>query len=80
MKGVETKYARNYGGWHVALGNKDRFVSMFITAPDMDIPNHHIQSQTEPDMYLHIETHTFAPDPLLRQSQTRWLVCVKAKN
>ena len=46
----------------------------------MDIPNHHIQSQTEPDMYLHIETHTFAPDPLLRQSQARWLVCVKAKN
>ena len=35
-----------------------------VAAQDIDIPNHHIQSQTGPDIYLHIETHTFAPDPL----------------
>ena len=39
-----------------------------VEGPDMDIPNHHIQSQTGSDMYLHIETHTYAPDPDLAQS------------
>ena len=33
-----------------------------VEALDMDIPKHHVKSQTEPYKYLQIETDTFASE------------------